>query len=396
MLAMLLCALMAMPANVLTVDDSGGAQFTTIQAAIDAASPGDVLEIAPGNYAGFTLAKDLVLVGPGVGAHPQVAGLTTLSATDFALSALDFARVAVSGAGAITDCTIGGTTDTNGVALQIAPSAGLLVAHCKLLGEDDAGGVACSVSSSLVAFTACTIRGGKGFDVVNGQGGNAGDGLDVTGASHVTIAECAVVGGQAGFGNQFLNPWNGKPGDGLHSSQSTVVVRGGTSFAELLSGFTDDPHGPVGHGLAVTGGKVSVSDTFFDAAEVLLTSGGKLLQPAQPEPLLDLDGGVMPDDFVHLRIFGPAGAPAVLFAGDVSGLLTLAKLEAPLWLAPGLALPLVTTGQQTPIDVQVRLPDDAALIGSTWRVQAAFPGLSSVMTPGKILVSNPAAIVVRF
>jgi hypothetical protein len=48
------------------VDDDGGpgVDFTDIQPAIDAASAGDFILIAPGTYQGFTLDKGLSLVGP--------------------------------------------------------------------------------------------------------------------------------------------------------------------------------------------------------------------------------------------------------------------------------------------------------------------------------------------
>jgi len=53
-------------ASTWVVDDSGGADFTTIQAAVDAASPGDVLLVQAGSYAAFTLDRDLsILAAPG-------------------------------------------------------------------------------------------------------------------------------------------------------------------------------------------------------------------------------------------------------------------------------------------------------------------------------------------
>jgi hypothetical protein len=51
-------------ASVITVDDDGDADFTTIQAAIDAASAGNVIEIAEGTYSGgLTIDKALTLQG---------------------------------------------------------------------------------------------------------------------------------------------------------------------------------------------------------------------------------------------------------------------------------------------------------------------------------------------
>src|SRR4051794_15851864 len=48
----------------ITVDDSGGANFTTIQAAVNAASPGDTILVAAGTYTQLvTINKPLVLLG---------------------------------------------------------------------------------------------------------------------------------------------------------------------------------------------------------------------------------------------------------------------------------------------------------------------------------------------
>ena len=62
-------------ASVWTVDDDPGADFTDIQAAIDGASPGDLIRVEPGTYSPFSLGFGLtILASDPSGAAVSVSG----------------------------------------------------------------------------------------------------------------------------------------------------------------------------------------------------------------------------------------------------------------------------------------------------------------------------------
>jgi hypothetical protein len=86
-----------------------GCGFTTIPAALAAASPGDTIAVGPGTYGGgFTISQDVTLRGAG-------AGLTTISGADPSVSCCPQATVTVaSGATVtITGVTIGRFSQSN-------------------------------------------------------------------------------------------------------------------------------------------------------------------------------------------------------------------------------------------------------------------------------------------
>lgn len=79
-----------------TVDDSGGADFTSLQAAVDAAEPGDVLLIYSGSYGGVQLNKTLRLLRPPAAPGqtlPRLAFLDIAGAPAFTLAQLDIQRL---------------------------------------------------------------------------------------------------------------------------------------------------------------------------------------------------------------------------------------------------------------------------------------------------------------
>lgn len=68
-----------LPKNLWTVDAAGGADFTDLPEAVQAARSGDVLLVAPGNYTAFELrGRGLTILGNGSSPFPLIRGRVTV------------------------------------------------------------------------------------------------------------------------------------------------------------------------------------------------------------------------------------------------------------------------------------------------------------------------------
>src|SRR5262245_32837751 len=89
-------------AGVITVDDSGGADYTSLPEAVAAAAPGDTLLVAAGTYSAFLIAgKPLTVMGlePGQVIVQGTSRVTGVSApARVVLCQLDVERLALSSA----------------------------------------------------------------------------------------------------------------------------------------------------------------------------------------------------------------------------------------------------------------------------------------------------------
>lgn len=271
-------------AGVRVVNGSGGAPYTTIQAAVDAAVDGDVIlvrAVAAFSYAGFTITNKALSV---VGDSPSgvqlrgpvtVQSLTasrTVVVAGFNISLPASAAVPVPGFRAFGDvgevrvqhCTISGAAGIEvpdfGYGHGTPGGLGLLIENC----------------SGGVAFEACTISGGAGGGIPGhciDYGADGGDAAQAIG-TRVVLFDCTLQGGIGGTGASCTGtppPHGGGNGGsgmlslaGSHPSQllasdtSFAGARGGDSecFSCGASGCCDYP-GSGGNGLSISTGSLA-------------------------------------------------------------------------------------------------------------------------------------------
>jgi hypothetical protein len=214
--------------QVITVDDSGGADFVSIADAVAAAQPGDLVLVATGSYAGFTLDKGLAIVadsgalvrisgqvllqgiseGPlallrglrleGAGADRRALlvknGSGHLWAEDLSVRASALPGNALPGADAVVVDNFGCATFVHATL-----EGGATLVNGSVLSN---GGRGAYVRNSVVQFHGSAVRGGYGLDAHSWAGGGpqvGWTGLECD-SSTLLVSDCAIVGGQGGHG----------------------------------------------------------------------------------------------------------------------------------------------------------------------------------------------------
>ncbi len=276
-------------AGVIVVNAAGGGQFTSIQAAVNAAVDGDTLLVKSGTYAGFTITDKTLTVVADTSASVQVQGmvLVQLLAVTRSLTLCGLiitgnggnALVLASNSGEVriqdcflygangdgypgNTCPLTGNTEGRAAAFLGASSGGIVFARCVMTGGnapnaldwcccDDGkpGGIGLDVSNCRVALFDCLVFGGRGGNQ-GCLGGSGGHGCRVQtqgsgGYAGISISGSTLHGGDGGIGNNFQCGGGGAGGHGL-------VLLAGTQ-AWLLHDTLQGGSGGTGYGAPGTG-----------------------------------------------------------------------------------------------------------------------------------------------
>jgi len=383
-------------ADTLIVDGIGGpGAFFSIQEAINAAEPGDVVLIGPGTYSGFnSLGKSLTILGF---AGPESATPTRIS-TAIEIENHPLGQPAVV-SNLIADKPIL-VLDNDGLVvlddlwvetLNIVRSADVRahrVSNALKSGFHQ-------ITDSRVEIVESNLKGLNGADGLC-DGGDGRDALRVEGNSLVHLVRTSLRGGKGG--DASCSGFFAEGGDGgnglLVLAQAVVQVSGepGTLLQGGNAGLGVDCQydGFPGYGAGVFGGTLRHSLAAFQggtfgcggqATGLAAIFGGVANLVSPPEPTLGWTGSTKAGTNTRFELQGPASAPALLAFG--SSALQLPFADSLLGVMSSWDLAILV-GQTEPTDggltflVQVpgivptgtRIPTQAAILfpNGQWRL----------------------------
>jgi hypothetical protein len=393
-------------AEVHTVGPVGsGADFETIQAAVDAAAPGDVVQVAPGTYAPFSLEKPLLVIGAGSGqTRLHAPGLSATAVFATGLAAGEVAVVASMDFEASEDSAVGG-------GLQMQTIAGTVVLHdLRSLAERFAELRVDAVNRLVGSRLALTSTGDSHptLRVVDSRAWMvdclfAKSEVYQTGwasavstvrlfASAGSLAGCTVVGPD-------VDPsWSFFGGTALELKAATAVAArttllGGDGAGTGAGGFG----GLLSQGAALFAGAATALQGGLDGAglveqqPVSVEPGSAFVQGAAALPTLSAAPAlVRAGDVLALELHGPPGASGALFAS----------------LAPGAGASLPGVQGEAFLDLAAPILLGAVVLDAAGTAQVALPVPAlaeptlatfqwATVTGAGVELSNPAFAGVR-
>jgi hypothetical protein len=341
------------------VDAPGLPPFDNLQAAVNAATDGDTILVASGNYEGFTISNksvhvvaaanhDVFIAGAiqvvGLAQHRSVL-LAGLKPTGRTLTGTSEPGLIVSncqGHVRVESCTILGGLGApsvnkkwgnGGHAVVLQASPRVVLAHCTITGGSSSGddglicydctggdggfGVRANLSSP--ALYHCTIRGGHG-GTTGFQGGNGGHGV-WQGNTFVFAAGSVLRGGNGGNGLDNVLAYGGDGGDGLVVNDAGTIelldntyFGGAAGIAWIFPQNNGQPGAPISGAGAITqhpgeARELTTARMLFDGSQWNVTVNG------------------VPGDQVWLRF---ASRPEHRFQSSIPGLHAVKNAPVPL------------------------------------------------------------------
>lgn len=251
----------ALPASGATVCVGSSATcFATIQAAVDAARPGDTIRIGAGTFAGgLTITRSVRLIGAGARSTVIRGGGSVITVGTF-------------GAAVEPTVTISGVTITGGIARSSPESMPIVGVDGVLAlgggveippGADFSGGAAVTISDSVISGNrvapARTVPSG-GALCPNGPcpfALAAGGGIDNWGS--LTVANTIVSNNRVGFASGLSSLASDAEGGGVYSPQGSLTMIHASIQNNLAIAFGPNARNANAGGLFAEGGAVSIA-----------------------------------------------------------------------------------------------------------------------------------------
>ena len=392
------------------VDASGGGDFSSILEAVNAAAPGDVLLVLPGNYGPFLLDKELSILGvPPV--KPVVNGTVLVTAPTFRMAGLHLRQLEirdVTGIALLDDLLVDGLLGPGSGchhALLVQDSNLVHITRTVVRGKH--GDIVCEgpglvVKDSVVTFTGGEIEGGTGWgDSFIGYDGKPA--LVAVGSARVTLSGANIRGGNAGTPEILFGGTGGYGAPALNLTGTPlgvkphVVVRGSAlhlvSGGQAGGGQGSEPAYTVASGMQ---GSTLVFSGAQHWPEDLGTIGLNVVEPAIAESFATLTGGDEAGNTKRLNLHGPAGVGGLLLIGAELDWSTPSSVTGGIFLDPAsllFAVPVVFAGQDSHISLLFQLPASlAGLEGSLLGIQGFAAGLG---VGGTWQAQSPVFVLLR-
>lgn len=394
------------------VDASGGpgTNFTQLQPAINAASPGDLILVRPGSYGNFDLSKALTILGEqdvrvSTGLIHDVQNMTILAELEFqALTVRDCAGTVV------LDRLLGRHAKYLKSPTLVAENSD----DVRLIDLDQAGSSsggyarepAITVRASRMEITSSYLRGVHGKDII--KAGYAGDGAPaviVEQAGYVHLSRCTVRGGSGGRSFDLLFSLGGEgasaveitDGDALITGRGSDLLKGGRGGSILLYGYAGDG----GDGIHVSSsGSVRYSNVAVQGGgaggwtaswgqDVVVDPGGTVKQPKVADPVLERLGTPTAGGSFTLKLRSKPGNYSRLFWGFAPALNSSPGVLVDSLLMKEGTLPVGVIPPSGVLVIPITL-DPALPQGTVLYYQAM-----SIFPSGKIRRTNSVPVVIR-